>query len=88
MYEWDEDKRRKNLAKHGIDLAAVRNFDWSTAAFLRTEIVDFEERQIVVGLIFDTPYLLVYSERDDSCRVISLRRATRQETERWLAGLT
>lgn len=87
MYEWDEDKRRKNLAKHGVDLLAVRNFDWSSAAFLRTEIVDFEERQIVVGLIFDTPHLLVYSDRSDSCRVISLRRATRQEIERWLADL-
>ena len=30
-YEWDEAKRRGNLAKHGIDFATAAEFDWPVA---------------------------------------------------------
>jgi uncharacterized protein len=31
MYEWDEAKRQKNLAKHGVDFPAIESFEWEGA---------------------------------------------------------
>ena len=31
QYEWDENKRRTNLEKHGEDCADVDRLDWSRA---------------------------------------------------------
>jgi len=28
LYEWDEDKRKINIEKHGIDFAATEQFGW------------------------------------------------------------
>ena len=30
-YEWDEVKRKANIAKHGVDFAAMDAFEWNTA---------------------------------------------------------
>ncbi|MBJ6727342.1 BrnT family toxin [Geomesophilobacter sediminis] len=30
-YEWDENKRRGNVDKHGVDFSAVYGFDWESA---------------------------------------------------------
>ena len=30
-YEWDENKRVANLAKHGVDFIDAEHFDWSLA---------------------------------------------------------
>jgi len=30
-YEWDENKRVANLAKHDVDLIDAEHFDWSSA---------------------------------------------------------
>ena len=30
-FEWDEDKRKTNLAKHGLDFAEVQYFDFGNA---------------------------------------------------------
>ncbi len=33
-FEWDEAKRERNLAKHGVDFASFSSFDWDEAACL------------------------------------------------------
>ena len=30
-YEWDLGKRSLNLARHGVDFEAIRDFEWETA---------------------------------------------------------
>jgi uncharacterized DUF497 family protein len=87
MFEWDEVKRRTNLAKHGVDFFSVQRFNWDSAIYFMAEEHHGERREIAVGLIGDVPHLLVYSDREDRCRVISLRRATRHETKIWLDAL-
>ncbi len=32
MFEWDEAKRRTNIAKHGVDLTEIARFDWLSAS--------------------------------------------------------
>lgn len=88
MYEWDEEKRRTNLAKHGVDFAIVYRFEWESAGFIGSELHNHEQREIAVGLIGDMLYLMVYTERGDKCRIVSLRLATRHEAEHWLRNKT
>ena len=32
VYEWDEVKRRSNIAQHGMDFTEMASFAWDTAA--------------------------------------------------------
>ena len=62
-YEWDEDKRRANLEKHGIDFSAVYDFDWATATFLPDDRSG-EYRTKAYGLIEERLHLIgVYCSR-------------------------
>ena len=76
-YEWDEEKRAANLAKHGLDFADVeRGFDWHTSIAIDPDVIDSEVRERDLGLLQGRVVLLVWSDRDDSVRIISLRPAT------------
>ena len=85
MPDWDEDKRQTNLAKHGVDFAAVEGFDWSSAKSEPDVRADYgEERFESVGLIADRLHVLVFTTRGGRRRIISLRKANPREIERWL----
>lgn len=43
MFEWDEAKRAANLAKHGVDFAAVHRLDWSSSLTARDGRTDYGE---------------------------------------------
>ena len=77
-YEWDEEKRLSNLEKHRIDFQEMERFDWDSA---RCEFDDYypEPRWTATGYIGLTHYYVVYTMREEKCRIISLRKATRQE---------
>ena len=80
MWDWDETKRRQNLAKHGVDFAEVEHFEWDSASgSSRTCGVDYGEvRWRARGLIGTRLHILVYTERDGRNRLISLRKANGQ----------
>ena len=45
QYEWDAEKNRSNLTKHGVDFSLVENFSWdSVVEFLDTR-VDYSEKR-------------------------------------------
>lgn len=85
LFEWDDEKERINVAKHGID--------FSTAALVfgddnRIEKYDElhsinEDRYITIGKIngIAVVVMVVYTERKNSIRIISARLATRLEEE-------
>lgn len=78
-FEYDETKSRGNLAKHGIDFAAVQAL-WSDPA--RIEIparTEGEPRSLVVGEIDGKMWSVVVTERDGRIRIISARRSRPQE---------
>jgi uncharacterized DUF497 family protein len=84
MYAWDEDKRRKNITKHGVDFASMATFDWDRAAFAQGQIVGSERREVLIGLIGAVLHVVVYSERGKEIRIISMRKANRHEIAHWL----
>lgn len=77
-YEWDEQKRRENLDKHELDFADVESFDWETALKIPSPRCD-EMRWLAIGYIGLRLYAVIYTERGDNTRIISLRKASRQE---------
>ena len=79
-YELDERKRLSNIKKHhGVDFAAAKDFDWETALVAYDGWLDDEDRWIAIGFIGIVVYLMVYTERGENIRIISLRKATPKE---------
>jgi uncharacterized protein len=87
-YEWDTAKATENRRRHGIDfadsIAAVEDPN-------RLEEIDSrfdygEERIRVIGMAAGNVLFVVTTLRDDrTCRIISARRATRYEQNRYYA---
>jgi len=86
-YQWDNDKAKANLRKHGIDFAdAVSVFSDDLAITIPDERFD-EERFITVGMdAFGRVLVVVYTWRGNEIRLISARKATRPEREPYEEG--
>lgn len=81
-YEWDEAKRQSNLAKHGVDFAAIDQFEWSTAVVSEDRRRTYGERRwLALGKIGNRVHALIYTERDWRKRIISLRKSKRKEVD-------
>ena len=74
---------RRNLRKHKIDFAVIVDFEWDTAISREMQLEDGEERSVTFGFIGVKLHVLVYTERGDKIRVISLRHAEKQEKRRY-----
>ena len=79
-FEWDEDKNKKNINKHGISFQlASRVFLDEHVIILPDEIHSMEEdRSFAIGMVGRVLYV-VFTERADAIRIISARRATKLE---------
>ncbi|MEO0536153.1 MAG: BrnT family toxin [Cyanobacteria bacterium P01_A01_bin.123] len=87
VYQWNSDKAVANLRKHGVDFAdAVSVFSDDLAITIPDERFD-EERFVTIGLdVFGRALVVVYTLRGDEIRVISARKATRQERRQYEEG--
>ena len=79
-FEWDPDKARANLRKHGVDFAdAATVFDDPLAVTISDERAE-EPRFVTIGSDAEGRLLVVvFVWRGVSIRVISARRASRRE---------
>ena len=85
MFDWDDDKRQTNLAKHGVDFAIGPLFDWSSATFDLDRRRDYGEVRIAAtGQIGLRLHILIYTLRGGDVRIISLRKANDREYDRWI----
>jgi uncharacterized DUF497 family protein len=79
---WDESKRISNIKKHGLDFALTYLvFKNDTFTFEDNRIVYNERRFITLGLLDSTVVVVVHTETDNEIRVISLRKAVKNEQE-------
>ena len=83
-FEWDPDKARINLRKHGVDFAdAATVFDDPLAITIPDEKAD-EYRFVTIGSDAEGRLLVVvYSWRGGNIRIISARAATRRERKHY-----
>jgi uncharacterized DUF497 family protein len=88
-YEWDDAKATINKRKHGIDfLDAIDALeDPARLEDIEPEVVHGEERiQVIGGAYGRVLFVVVTHRQEDTCRIISARRATRDEQDRYYAG--
>src|ERR1700730_6227899 len=87
-FEWDEAKRLSNILKHGVDFVdAIGIF---TSRFEETEDLrhDYGERRTrTFGEIGGQVLHVVSTWRNDRRRIISARRARRNERRAYYAGI-
>ena len=87
-FKWDENKRNSNISKHGIDFNDVKTvFDGYTFTVEDTRLDYGEERFISFGTLNGRVVVIVHTEDENSIRVISARRATRNEQEMYYKGI-
>jgi len=78
--KWDERKRRTNLRQHGLDFVDAEQVFKSETLTIIDDRFDYDEiRYISFGMLQDIVVAVVYTETDETIRVISLRKATRNE---------
>ncbi len=85
-YEWDEAKRAETLLNRGVDFASIEYFDWESALH-RISDRDGEARWSTLGLIGNRVYHVVWTERGQTIRIISLRKANAREATRYVEQL-
>ena len=89
VYEWDRDKAVENRRKHGVDFAdAIAALeDRNRLEEIDNRFEHGEERTRTIGVAIDTILFVVTTARgDDTCRIISARRATRHERQRYYSA--
>ena len=91
-FEWDENKNRINLEKHGITFeeASTVFFDDRAILFDDPEHSIDEDRFLLLGMSETAKVCIVchcYRESDTVIRIISARKATRKEEERYVRGI-
>ncbi|WP_288566833.1 BrnT family toxin [uncultured Treponema sp.] len=86
IYEWDNKKNEYNKKNHdGISFEfAVRVFldEKRIEKYDSSHSTDTEDRWNVIGMVDDVLFV-VYTERNDRTRIISARKATKEETDEY-----
>lgn len=81
---FDTNKDKANIEKHGISLAAASGFEWDDAVTWTDERKDYSEvRMCAIGYIGNRLHYVVYVDRDEARRIISLRKANMREVKRY-----
>lgn len=78
--EFDTAKDEANQAKHGVALSLAEEIDWSDVLCAPDVRRDYGEvREIGFAVIERRLYVVVFVQRDDAMRIVSLRKANSRE---------
>ncbi|MCR4618542.1 MAG: BrnT family toxin [Lachnospiraceae bacterium] len=91
-FEWDENKNKINRTKHGIDFEEAKTvfYDEEAILFDDPEHSEDENRFNLLGISDEANVCIVchcYRESDSVIRIISARKATKKEEERYAKGI-
>lgn len=83
-YEWDPDKAKRNIRKHGIAFADAVSVFFDDSAITVEDNNSGEVRFATLGMdAFGLVLVVVYTWRGDNIRLISARRATERERKQY-----
>jgi len=81
-FEWNENKRKENIRRHGLDFEDV------PVVFVNELVTDIDDRfdygetrYYTLGILDHVVVVVSHTEADDVIRVISFRRAEKYEEE-------
>ena len=83
-FVWDDNKAEKNFEKHGLKFKlAARVFLDKNRYEEKDELHSFDEdRRKTIGLVRKV-LTVIYTKREENYRIISARRATKSEEEKY-----
>ncbi|MBT3337223.1 MAG: BrnT family toxin [Anaerolineae bacterium] len=88
-FEWDENKRRENIRKHGIDFVDLPPLFDGVIITIEDRRHDYgETRYITLGLLKHHVIVVVHTDREGNIRIISARKATKNESKRYFEEIT
>jgi uncharacterized protein len=81
-FEWDENKRRAHITKHGIDFADAKDVFADPAAYTySSRESDGEQRFVTIGIAKGTRMAVIFAPRGKLIRIISAPMARRNERQ-------
>jgi len=86
LFEWDEQKAKQNLLKHKVsfDEACTAFGDPFSLTIYDPLHSDEEDRFVLLGKSYKNRLLvIVHTERNDRIRIISARKATKNEKKQY-----
>lgn len=81
VVEWDDAKNEKNIRKHGVSFEMAAMVFWDKnyiELYDKTHSTEDEDRYIVIGVVKDVLFV-VYTDKNNSIRLISARSANEYE---------
>ncbi len=79
-FEWDQNKIRKNIERHGFDFNDTKEVFEGLKATFPDDRFDYEEdRYVTLGLLGSVVVYIAHTYRDEQIRLISMRKATVKE---------
>ncbi len=82
-FDFDPEKSEANRIKHGIDFVGAQAL-WDDPDRLQVPArTQGEERFMLIGRIGEKHWSAIYTIRDDTVRIISVRRSRTLEVERY-----
>ena len=83
-FEYDEKKSQINKEKHNIDFVEAQKL-WQDedALVVPANIVDDETRYALISKIMTKCFVAIFTIRDDTYRIISVRRCRKNEEKNY-----
>ncbi len=82
IIDYDPDKDELNNAKHGLSLKLAAELDWDTAlAWVDTRFPYNETRMVALAPRGNHLYCVIFVDKNECLRIISLRKAERPEID-------
>jgi uncharacterized DUF497 family protein len=86
--EWDEEKRKRVIKKHGVDiLYAALIFEGAVLTRIDDRANYGEIRKISLGMVGDECFVVVHTERHGITRLITAWKGGRGERSEYEAGI-
>ena len=90
-FEWDNNKDKSNQKKHGVSFEEAKTvfYDENAIEFYDFDHSHNEERFLLLGLSSKLRILLIchcFKEENGIIRIISARKATKNEQKEYLGG--
>ena len=80
--EFDPAKDAVNVAKHGVSMALAERICWPDVLCMPDSRRDYGElREIGFAVIDERLYVVVFVQRGEKMRIVSLRKANRREVK-------
>ena len=81
---FDDARNANNQSKHGLSLSEAAKLEWDDALIWQDTRRDYgEARMIALSAIGERLYCVVYVDRNDARRVISLPKANQKEFDKY-----